>query len=133
MTRYFLHRSLGGPQDQSGGVRKTLPPPGFFCIVLYCVVFHQYLFLCHNFLVFCLLSLLTTQTSMTLRGFEPATAASDRPQTLALDRSATGIRPPDRPAHCESLYRLRYSGPHATRGVQFQLQLMNDRTNSSAT
>ena len=28
---------------------------------------------------------------MPLAGFEPATPAGDRPQTLALDRSATGI------------------------------------------
>ena len=31
------------------------------------------------------------QTSMPPAGFEPAIPASDRPQTLALDRSATGI------------------------------------------
>ena len=33
----------------------------------------------------------TTQTSMLPKGFEPATPASDQPQTLALNRSATGI------------------------------------------
>ena len=33
----------------------------------------------------------TAQTSMPPAGFEPATPASDRPQTLAFDRSATGI------------------------------------------
>jgi hypothetical protein len=33
----------------------------------------------------------TTRTSMPLAGFESAIPASDRPQTLALDRSATGI------------------------------------------
>ena len=32
----------------------------------------------------------TTQTSMPPTGFEPAIPPSDRPQTLALDRSATG-------------------------------------------
>ena len=32
----------------------------------------------------------TTQISMLPAGFEPVTPASDRPQTLALDRSATG-------------------------------------------
>ena len=32
-----------------------------------------------------------TQTSMPPVGFEPATPASHRPQTFALDRSATGI------------------------------------------
>jgi hypothetical protein len=33
----------------------------------------------------------TTQTSMSPTGFEPETPASDRPQTFALGRSATGI------------------------------------------
>ena len=33
----------------------------------------------------------TTQTSMSPAGFEPAIPGSDRSQTLALDRSATGI------------------------------------------
>ena len=28
-TRYPLYRSLGGPQDRSGQVRKISPPPGF--------------------------------------------------------------------------------------------------------
>ena len=28
-TRYPLYRRLGGPQVQSGGVQKSLPPPGF--------------------------------------------------------------------------------------------------------
>jgi hypothetical protein len=32
----------------------------------------------------------TTQISMLPAGFEPVTPASDRPQTLVLDRSATG-------------------------------------------
>ena len=31
------------------------------------------------------------QTSMPAAGFEPAIPAGDRPQTLTLDRSATGI------------------------------------------
>ena len=29
MTRYSLYRRLGGPQGQSGRVRKISPPPGF--------------------------------------------------------------------------------------------------------
>jgi hypothetical protein len=33
----------------------------------------------------------TAKISMPLAEFKPATPASDRPQTLALDRSATGI------------------------------------------
>jgi hypothetical protein len=28
-TRYPLYRRLGGPQDRSGRVRKSSPPPGF--------------------------------------------------------------------------------------------------------
>ena len=51
----------------------------------------------------------TTQTSMLVPGYEPAIPASDRPQALALDRSAIGIdriRSPDRPTRSESLYRL---------------------------
>ena len=47
-------------------------------------------------------------------GFKPATPASDRQQTLALDRSGTGIggiRSPNRAAYSESPYRLSYPGP----------------------
>ena len=33
------------------------------------------------------------QTSMFQVGFEPATPASERPQSLTLDRTATGVRP----------------------------------------
>jgi hypothetical protein len=41
---------------------------------------------------FCLFYLQhVTQTSMPPAEFKPATPASDRPQTLALDRSTTGI------------------------------------------
>ena len=28
-SRYPLYRRMGGPQDRSGPVRKTSPPPGF--------------------------------------------------------------------------------------------------------
>jgi hypothetical protein len=52
------------------------------------------LLLCYNGPGFCLLSLLyknTTQTSMPSAGFEPTISAGERPQTLALDRWATGI------------------------------------------
>ena len=40
---------------------------------------------------FAFLSLLTIQTSMPPAGFEPAIPASDWPQTLAVNRSVTGI------------------------------------------
>jgi hypothetical protein len=33
----------------------------------------------------------------------------------------TGIRPPDRPARSESLYRLRYTGPHFTNITLYML------------
>ena len=49
-------------------------------------------------------------------GFEPATPVSDRPQTLILDRSATGIRYLDHPARSQSLYRLSYRGPWSLLG-----------------
>jgi hypothetical protein len=47
-------------------------------------------------------------------GLEPTTAASGRPQTLALVRSANGIgfRSADRPARSKSLYQLKHLGPH---------------------
>ena len=51
-------------------------------------------------------------------GLEPTISAGGRPKTYTLDRAATGtglenltltgIRPPDRPARRQSLYRLRY-------------------------
>ena len=50
-------------------------------------------------------------------GFEPAIPASDRLQTLALDRSATwmgSIRSPVRPVGSELLYRLSYPGPQTS-------------------
>jgi hypothetical protein len=43
----------------------------------------------------------------------PLPQRNSNPQTLALDRSATGIgtRSPERRARSESLYRLSYTGP----------------------
>ena len=67
-------------------------------------------------LAFCLFVLTvqyTTQTSMPPAGSELAIPASARSQTLALERSATGIyriRFPDAAARSESLYRLSYPG-----------------------
>jgi hypothetical protein len=50
------------------------------------------LFLCLDCPVFCIFCLLpTTQTLMPPAGFEPSSRASERPCTLALDLSATGI------------------------------------------
>jgi hypothetical protein len=59
-------------------------------------------------LPFCLYLQNTILTSTPLVEFEPAIPASKRPQTLALDRSATGIggiRSPDGPVRSESLSR----------------------------
>ena len=73
---------------------KTIHAPGgIFLICLFSLT----VLLCPDYPGLCLLSLLynthhTAQTSMPPAGFEPETPASDRPQTLALDRSATGIR-----------------------------------------
>ena len=61
---------------------------------------------------------------MPTAGFELATSASDRSQTLALDCSATGIgriRSPDRPARSELLYRLSYAGPQSRNRTKFTL------------
>jgi hypothetical protein len=73
-----------------------MPPVGFyfvFFILFYSLGIQLYLFLCFDFLRFAFMSLFTTQTqtSMPPVGFKPATPAIHRPQTFALDRSATGI------------------------------------------
>jgi hypothetical protein len=62
----------------------------------------------------CLLSFTAqhTQNTNIQAGFKPAISASDRPQTLVLDRSVTGIRFPDSPARCGSLYLLSYRCPY---------------------
>ena len=73
-----------------GKSRPPSPLQGIFCSFF---VLHPHLFvlivLAFAFFPYCTTN--TTQTSMSRAGFEPATPASDRPQTAALDRSATGI------------------------------------------
>jgi hypothetical protein len=59
---------------------------GIFFIYLY---FFVMIGLALPFVLYCTTH--TIQTFMPLVGFEPETPVSDRPQTLALDRSATGI------------------------------------------
>ena len=57
----------------------------------------------------------TTQTSMPPAGFEPAIPASDRPQTLALDLSDTGIgrnRTRDLPSSSAVLNQVRHQAPY---------------------
>jgi hypothetical protein len=73
------------------------PCPRWDFFLLYCIVL-DFIRTC-LFWLSCILSLLTTQTSMPSVGFKPATPASDRPQTATLDRSATGIR--------SSIFQLR--------------------------
>jgi hypothetical protein len=74
--------------------RQTSTPPGGFVFFL-CT--SSVLLLCPEcpgcalcpFCPYCATH--TTQTSMPPAGFKPPIPAGDRPQTLALDRSATGI------------------------------------------
>ena len=67
---------------------KNLAPPVFFCY-LYFIRTCAFVFIVLHFAFLSLQH--TTHTSMPPAGIEPATPASDRAQTLALDRSATGI------------------------------------------
>ena len=62
-----------------------MPPAGCFLFSL-CTLS---LLLCPDCPGFAFCPYCTTQTSMPPAGFEPAIPASDRPQTFALDRSAT--------------------------------------------
>jgi hypothetical protein len=111
-TRYPFYRRQDGPQGRSGQLRKISPPPGFLSLftlfVLQCPDFP-------GFLLFILIVKHTTQTSMP----SSAIPASDRPQTLALDRLATGIgvRSQDRPTHSQSLYRLSYPCPQVSLNI----------------
>ena len=71
--------------------RSHMDRPGiFFSCILYFIRTCVFVLIVLHF-AFCLYSHHTTQTSMIPERFEPSTPASDRPQTLDLDRSATGI------------------------------------------
>ena len=74
------------PRASQDGVESLTPTDFFFVCVL---LFVLRLYLIHP-CVFCL-CVFTYNTSMFLAGFEPAVPSSDRPQTFALDRLATGI------------------------------------------
>ena len=82
------------PQDRSGQMRKVSPPPRFS------------LSLCLYFFVLALPFVLSVQhthnrkTSMPPAVFEHTIPASDRPQTFALDLSATGIGRDSIPRPC---------------------------------
>ena len=94
---------------------KNLAHTGFF-ILLYSVYTSSVLVSLSwlsRILSFCLYLQHTTQTSMPPAGYESAIPASDRPQTLALDRTATGIgKDSNCPVCSDLLYRLSYSCPH---------------------
>jgi hypothetical protein len=60
--------------------------PGGF---LFCSIFFVLIPLLFTFCPYCKTH--TTQISMLSAGFEPASPANERPQTLALDRTATEI------------------------------------------
>ena len=47
-THYPLCRRLGGPQGQSGGVRKILPPPGFIPRTIQTIASHYTDRYCRN-------------------------------------------------------------------------------------
>jgi hypothetical protein len=129
MTRYPSYKRLGRLQGRSGRVPKISPPPDFFFFFFFfClsgvfplwtifVLFKSFRLSCHFAFHITVLTTNTTQTSMPPVRFEPTIPASERPQTHAFDRAATGIGKiwsPDRPARTDSLYRLRYPGSHPT-------------------
>ena len=105
----------GGSHGRSGRSGKFPLPPDLLCSFVFCTLFYSFLCLdCPAFCLFCLYLSHTTQTSMPPEGFVPATVASDRPQTLALDHSATrigGLRSPELSARIKSLLRLRFACP----------------------
>jgi hypothetical protein len=113
-TRYPLYRKLGGPQGRSGRVRKISPPTGMFFVHVSFSFFPfcPFYSLCSliSSVLMPLISLQhTTHASMPPAGFELAIPSSYRPQILALDLSATGMR--FEPWTVQPLYRLRYPGP----------------------
>jgi hypothetical protein len=100
-TLYQFCRRICGSQGPSRRMQK------FF---LYFIRTCFFVFIFPHF-AFCLYLQHTTQTFVPTAGFEAATPANERPQTLALDHSATeigGIRSPDRSARSESVYQLSY-------------------------
>ena len=116
-TRYSLYRGAW----RSGRVQNIFPSPGFDPRIVQPIAsrytdpfFCSFYFNCTSLSWLswlCLLSFTlqhTTQTSMPLAGFKPAIPASDRPQNLALDLSATVIG-------------LSYPGPPTARMPSFDV------------
>ena len=100
LNRYPFYTRLGRPQGPSGRVRKISHSKGFsfcsyFLFFLYLFIFFQSLSSIVYFISSVLMSLIilkhATQTSVPPVGFEPTIPASDQTQTLALERSTTGI------------------------------------------
>jgi hypothetical protein len=93
--------SIGAYRNLSGGFgehKNLVTLPEFFLSLCTISVLLVPIVLAIAFCPYCTTH--TTQTSMPPEGFEPAIPTSDRPQTLALDRSATGfgrIRTPHLP------------------------------------
>jgi hypothetical protein len=122
-----------GPKAGLDGCGNSRPLPVIFCILLYSVL-HPYLCLCLDCPAICLLSLLTTQTSMPPAGLESAIPASDRPQTRIRppghwDRHMLHlrIRSPDRPTSSESLYRLSKPCPLCVAVTIYKSQTLGAR------
>jgi hypothetical protein len=91
-TRYPFYRKVGGPQTRYVRVRKNSPPPELFFVLCTLSILRPD---CPGFAFFPLLYNTHNWTQhkypCSLTEFEPAIPASERPQTLALDRSDTGI------------------------------------------
>ena len=79
-----------GPTFGLDRCRKFRPTGNFLYSLVSCLYFILTWF-CLDYPAFWLYLQHSTQTSTPRTGFEHATPASDRPQTLALDRSAAGI------------------------------------------
>ena len=90
----FLYNSYARTHAHAHTHKHPCPRHDFFFLYsrVLCVL-HPYLVSSLNCFAFCFCLYLqhTTQTSMPPAGFEPAIPTSDRPQTLTLDSSATGI------------------------------------------
>ena len=104
--RYPSYRRLTGPQGRSGRVSKIFAPFGIFFCSLF--VLYPYFFVL-TFLYFASCPYCTTHTTqkpMHPVEFKTAVPVSDVPQTLALERSPTGIggiRSPNHPVRSELL------------------------------
>ena len=90
-----MRSSLQGPlltqRKTNTQETKSMPAARFFLVFSCTLYFIRASFFVLIVLHFAFCLFFTTQTSVPLAGFEPATPACDRPQTLALDISAAGL------------------------------------------